>query len=156
MARGAALRALIQRVREASVRVEDRLVAAIGPGLLVLAGVAADDGDAECEWLARKIVALRVFDDAAGVMNRSVTEAHGDILAVSQFTLYASTRKGNRPSWSGAAPPDVAQPRFDAFVAALARELGKRVPTGIFGAAMQVALVNDGPVTIWLDSRSRE
>jgi D-tyrosyl-tRNA(Tyr) deacylase len=106
--------------------------------------------------LARKIVALRVFDDAAGVMNRSVTEARGDILAVSQFTLFASTRKGNRPSWSGAAPPDVAQPRFDALVTALARELGKPVPTGIFGAAMQVALVNDGPVTIWLDSRSRE
>jgi D-tyrosyl-tRNA(Tyr) deacylase len=156
VARETALRALIQRVREASVRVENRLVATIGPGLLVLAGVAPEDGDAEREWLARKIVALRIFDDDAGVMNRSVTEAGGDILAVSQFTLFASTRKGNRPSWSGAAPPEVAQPRFDAFVATLARELGKPVPTGIFGAAMQVALVNDGPVTIWLDSRSRE
>lgn len=138
------------------MRVEDRPVAAIGPGLLVLAGVAADDGEADADWLARKIVALRIFDDDVGVMNRSATDAGGDILAVSQFTLFASTRKGNRPSWSGAAPPDVAQLRFEAFVAALARELGKPVPTGIFGAAMQVALVNDGPVTIWLDSRSRE
>ncbi len=110
------LRALIQRVREASVRVDGRVVGAIGPGLLVLAGVAADDGDAEGDWLARKIVALRIFDDEAGVMNRSVADVRGDILAVSQFTLYASTRKGNRPSWSGAAPPETAQPRFDAFV----------------------------------------
>jgi D-tyrosyl-tRNA(Tyr) deacylase len=152
----AALRALIQRVREASVRVEDRLVGAIGPGLLVLAGVAVDDGDADRDWLARKIVALRIFDDEAGVMNRSVADVGGDILAVSQFTLHASTRKGNRPSWSGAAPPEIAHPGFDAFVSALARELGKPVSTGAFGADMQVALVNDGPVTIWLDSRQRE
>ena len=150
------MRALIQRVREASVRVGDRVVGAIGPGLLVLAGVGADDDPSEGDWLARKIVALRIFDDDAGVMNRSVTEVGGDILAVSQFTLYASTRKGNRPSWSAAAPPELAQPQFDAFVAALARELGKPVSTGVFGAAMQVVLVNDGPVTIWLDARARE
>ena len=122
----------------------------------MLAAVATDDDNADREWLARKIVALRVFDDDAGVMNRSVADIGGAILAVSQFTLFASTRKGARPSWSGAAPPEIARPRFDAFVGALATALGKTVATGEFGAAMQVALVNDGPVTIWLDSRQRE
>jgi D-tyrosyl-tRNA(Tyr) deacylase len=150
------MRALIQRVREAAVRVDGRVVGAIGPGLLVLAAVAADDNDADRDWLARKIVALRIFDDDAGVMNRSVADIGGAILAVSQFTLFASTRKGARPSWSGAAPPEIAQPQFDAFVGTLAAALGKAVPTGEFGAAMQVTLVNDGPVTIGLDSRRRE
>ena len=150
------MRALVQRVREASVTVDGRVVAAIGPGLLVLAGLTEGDGVDDRDWLARKIVHLRLFDDDAGVMNRSVLECGGAVLAVSQFTLYASTRKGNRPSYSAAARPEVAQPGFDAFVAALAAELGKPVPTGVFGALMQVALVNDGPVTIWLDSRGRE
>ena len=150
------MRALVQRVREASVTVDGRVSGAIGPGLLVLAGVTDGDGDDDSEWLARKIVQLRIFDDAAGVMNRSVLECGGAILAVSQFTLYASTRKGNRPSYAGAARPEVAQPRFDAFVATLAVLLGKPVPTGVFGAHMQVALVNDGPVTLALDSRARE
>jgi len=150
------MRVLIQRVREASVTVAGAPVAAIGPGLLVLAGMAADDTDDDRDWLARKIVALRIFNDDAGVMNRSVAQADGALLAVSQFTLYASTRKGNRPSWSAAAAPEIAQPSFDAFVAALERELGKPVPTGMFGADMRVALVNDGPVTIFLDSRRRE
>ncbi len=150
------MRALVQRVREASVAVDGRIVGAIGPGLLVLAGIAGDDGDEDRDWLARKIVALRIFDDDAGTMNRSVVESGGDILAVSQFTLFASTKKGNRPSWSAAAPPEVAAPRFDRFVAALATAQCKPVATGVFGAAMQVALVNDGPVTIWLDSRNRE
>lgn len=150
------MRALIQRVLEATVTVDGALVAAIGPGLLVLAAMAADDTDVDRDWLARKIVALRIFGDDAGVMNRSVAEARGSVLAVSQFTLYASTRKGNRPSWSGAAPPEVAQPAFAAFAAALERELGEPVPTGIFGADMQVALVNDGPVTIFIDTRRRE
>jgi len=150
------MRALVQRVSEAGVRVDGAVVGAIGKGLVVLAGMAADDGDDDIDWIARKIVALRIFDDAAGVMNRSVIETGGDILAVSQFTLYASTRKGNRPSWSGAAPPEIAQPKFTAFVAALARAFGKAVATGVFGAHMQVALVNDGPVTIALDSRQRE
>jgi D-tyrosyl-tRNA(Tyr) deacylase len=150
------VRALVQRVREASVSVDGRVVGAIGPGLLVLAGMARDDGDDDRDWLARKIVALRIFDDDAAVMNRPVVDTGGDILAVSQFTLYASTKKGNRPSWSAAASPEIAEPKFEAFVAALARDLGKPVPTGIFGADMQVALVNDGPVTIWLDSRTRD
>ena len=150
------MRALIQRVREASVAVDGATVAAIGPGLLVLAGIAADDTDEDRDWLARKVVALRIFADDAGVMNRSIADAGGAILAVSQFTLYASTRKGNRPSWSAAAPPAIAQPGFASLVAALARELGRPVATGVFGADMQVALVNDGPVTIWLDSRARE
>ena len=150
------MRALIQRVREARVGVGERTVGAIGPGLLVLAAVAADDADTDREWIARKIVALRIFDDDEGVMNRSVVDIGGAILAVSQFTLYASTRKGARPSWSGAAPPEVARPGFDAFVSALAHSFGKPVATGKFGAAMQVTLTNDGPVTIWLDSRHRE
>ncbi len=150
------MRALIQRVTEAGVRVDGRIVGAIGPGLLVLAGVANGDGPEDREWLARKIVALRIFQDAAGVMNRSVQDVGGEILAVSQFTLFASTRKGNRPSWSAAAPPELAQPAFDAFVATLAAALGRPIATGVFGADMAVALVNDGPVTISIDSRARE
>lgn len=150
------MRVVVQRVLEASVTVDGRITGAIGRGLLVLAGAAPDDTTEDRDWLARKIVQMRVFDDDAGVMNRSVAEVGGGILAVSQFTLYASTRKGNRPSWSGAAPPEVARPMFDAFVASLSRELGRQVPTGVFGAEMRVALVNDGPVTIAIDSRARE
>ena len=150
------MRVVLQRVSQASVTVEGRVTGAIGRGLLVFAGAAADDTAEDRDWLARKVVQLRVFEDDGGVMNRSVAEVAGDLLAVSQFTLYASTRKGNRPSWSGAAPPDVERPMFDAFGATLARELGRPVPTGVFGADMQVALVNDGPVTIAIDSRSRE
>jgi D-aminoacyl-tRNA deacylase len=150
------VRLLVQRVREASVVVDDATVARIGTGLLVLAGVAPDDAADDRGWLARKLVELRVFDDDQGLMNRSVLDVGGDVLAVSQFTLYASTRKGNRPSWSRAAPPGTAAPQFDAFVAVLAARLGRPVATGRFGAHMQVALINDGPVTIWLDSRNRE
>jgi len=150
------MRALVQRVRDARVTVDGRVTGAIGPGLLVLAGMAADDTAGDRDWLVRKVVQMRIFADDAGVMNRSVQDVGGEILAVSQFTLYASTRKGNRPSYSAAAPPDIAAPAFDAFVAALAATLGRPVPTGVFGAHMEVALVNDGPVTIWLDSRSRE
>jgi len=150
------MRAVLQRVSKASVEVGGTIVGAIGPGLLVLAAAASDDGDDDREWLARKIVQLRVFADDQGTMNRSVRDVGGDILAVSQFTLYASTRKGNRPSWSGAAPPEVARPMFDAFVAALVRELGREVATGTFGADMAVALVNDGPVTVFIDSRDRQ
>jgi D-tyrosyl-tRNA(Tyr) deacylase len=150
------MRALIQRVREASVTVEGRVTGAVGHGLLVLAGMAADDTDEDRAWMARKIAQMRIFDDEAGVMNRSVVDVDGGLLVVSQFTLFASTRKGNRPSWSGAAPPQVAQPMVEAFVAELTAAAGRPVATGVFGAMMQVALVNDGPVTIWLDSRAKE
>jgi len=150
------MRALVQRVREARVTIGGHVTGAIGRGLLVLAGVGASDTDDDRDWLARKIVQMRIFDDADGVMNLSVGQAGGGILAVSQFTLFASTRKGNRPSWSNAAPPQVAQAAFDAFVQLLAHDLGGHVATGVFGAMMEVALVNDGPVTIWLDSRARE
>jgi D-aminoacyl-tRNA deacylase len=150
------MRALVQRVSEASVSVEGRRVAAIGHGVLVLCGVHADDDDADIDWLVRKVVTLRIFDDDEGVMNRSLRDTGGEILAVSQFTLYASTRKGARPSYAAAAGPAQAQPRFDALVSALGRELGREVPGGVFGAHMRVALVNDGPVTLWLDSRLRE
>ena len=146
----------MQRVREASVRVDGTVTGEIGPGLLVLVGVRSADTAEDRDWLVRKIVQLRIFSDDAGVMNRSVQDVGGEILAVSQFTLYASTRKGNRPSYSDAAPPAIAAPAFDQFVAALTAALGKPVPTGVFGADMQVALVNDGPVTIWIDSVARE
>jgi D-tyrosyl-tRNA(Tyr) deacylase len=148
------MRAIVQRVRAAAVAVDGRTVGEIGSGLLVLAGFEASDGPADLEWMAGKIVRTRIFADANGIMNRSVAEAGGEILAVSQFTLYASLRKGNRPSWSRAARGDVSRPLFEQFVARLQLELGKPVPTGIFGADMQVSLVNDGPVTLAIDSRA--
>lgn len=147
------MRAVVQRVAAARVEVGGQVVGAIGAGLLVLAGFEADDGDADLDWLSAKVCKLRIFDDAAGVMNRSVVECAGEILAVSQFTLFASTRKGNRPSWGRAAPPQIAQPLFARFVARLSGDLGRQVPTGVFGADMQVHLINDGPVTITLDTR---
>ncbi len=150
------MRALVQRVRQASVSVDGSVAGEIGAGLLVLTGIGVDDTADDVEWTARKLADLRIFDDEGGVMNRSVRDVDGAILAVSQFTLYGSTHKGNRPSWSAAAPPEIARPRFDAFVQALALRIGKPVATGVFGAHMQVALVNDGPVTLWLDSRRRE
>lgn len=150
------MRALVQRVVDASVTVDETVVGAIGRGLLVLAGFAVDDAAGDIGWMANKIVDLRIFDDDAGVMNRSLRETAGSILAVSQFTLYGSIRKGNRPSWSAAAPPEVARPRFEAFVRELEGQLGRSIPTGVFGAHMRVALVNDGPVTIWIDSHRRE
>ncbi len=150
------MRAVAQRVREARVEVGGEVVGAIGAGLLVLLGVALDDRDEDAEWLARKLAGLRIFGDEEGVMNRSVVDAGGALLAVSQFTLHASTRKGNRPSWSAAAPPERARPAFDDFVARLAAAANRPVATGRFGADMRVSLVNDGPVTIVLDSRLRE
>lgn len=146
----------MQRVREARVTVDGRVTGVIGPGLLVLAGMAPDDTPDDRAWLVRKIVQMRIFDDDAGVMNRSVQDVGGAILAVSQFTLYASTRKGNRPSWSRAAPGEVSEPLFARFVATLAAALGKPVPTGSFGADMRVGLVNDGPVTLCIDSKAPE
>ena len=135
--------------------IDGAVVAEIGVGLLVLVGIAPDDAPADRDWLVGKLVDLRIFDDERGAMNRAIGSVGGDVLAVSQFTLFASTRKGKRPSWSGAASPHIAQPLFDDFVGALAARLGKAVPSGVFGAHMQVALVNDGPVTIALDSRDR-
>lgn len=150
------MRVLLQRVREASVTVDGKVSGAIGPGLLLLVGVEASDGDADVEWLVRKVSQLRIFNDDAGVMNRSVLEQGGEVLAVSQFTLFASVKKGNRPSYSRAAKGEISRPRFEQFVARLAETLGKPVATGVFGADMQVALTNDGPVTIWLDSQQAE
>jgi len=150
------MRALLQRVRNASVTVEGSTVGSIGAGMLVLVGIADGDSSDDRDWLAHKLANLRIFDDEAGIMNKSIRDVGGDILAVSQFTLYASTRKGHRPSWSAAARPEIAQPIFDAFLTTLHAALGKSVATGVFGAHMQVTLVNDGPVTIALDSRTRE
>lgn len=150
------MRAVIQRVAEATVRVDVRIVGQIGAGLLVLAGFEETDGDADLEWMAGKIARLRLFADDAGVMNLSVLETGGDVLAVSQFTLYASVKKGNRPSWSRAATAEISRPLFDRFVTRLSATLGKPVPTGEFGADMQVSLVNDGPVTLTIDSKAPE
>jgi len=150
------MRALVQRVASARVEVGGEVVGAIGPGLLVFAGFADDDGEADLAWLSAKLCRLRIFDDAAGVMNRSVVDSGGEVLAVSQFTLFASVKKGNRPSWSRAARAEVSQPLFDRFVRLLERDLGRSVPTGVFGADMQVQLVNDGPITIAIDSRNPE
>jgi len=150
------VRVIVQRVSAARVEVAGEVVASIAAGLLVLAGFEESDDDAQLAWMSAKLARLRIFSDAAGVMNRSVVEAGGEVLAVSQFTLFASMKKGNRPSWSRAARPEISQPLFASFVARLEGELGRRVPTGVFGADMQVHLVNDGPVTIALDSRHPE
>lgn len=150
------MRVVIQRVSQASVSVEGREVSRIGRGLLVLLGVETYDTQADIEWLAAKTVALRIFPDDNGVMNRSVAETGGEILVVSQFTLTASTRKGNRPAYVRAAGKDIAVPLYEDFCNRISSLLGKGVPTGIFGADMQVALVNDGPVTIIIDSKLRE
>ena len=150
------MRVVVQRVKQASVAVDGKICGKIETGLLVLAGFAADDGPADLAWMTGKLARLRLFADQAGVMNRSVAEVGGEVLAVSQFTLYASVKKGNRPSWSRAAPGEVSRPLFERFVAGLERELGRPVATGVFGADMQVALVNDGPVTLAIDSRAPE
>lgn len=150
------MRVLVQRVVSARVEVNAEIVGAIGAGLLLLAGFEEADGEDDLAWMSAKLVRLRIFSDEAGVMNRSVLDAGGEVLAVSQFTLFASTRKGNRPSWSRAARPEVSQPLFQRFVQRLESELERPVPTGIFGADMQVHLINDGPVTISLDSRRPE
>jgi D-tyrosyl-tRNA(Tyr) deacylase len=150
------MRALVQRVSEAKVSVAGETCGQIAAGLLLLVGVEEVDTQQDIDWLVRKISQLRIFNDDAGVMNRSLLECGGEVLAVSQFTLFASTRKGNRPSYSRAARGDISRPLFEQFVASMALVLGKAVPTGVFGADMQVSLVNDGPVTILLDSRQPE
>jgi D-tyrosyl-tRNA(Tyr) deacylase len=149
------MRVVAQRVVSAGVEVEDRCVGAIGPGLLVLVGFEECDGEDDLAWMSGKLSRLRIFDDEAGVMNRSIVEAGGEILAVSQFTLFASVKKGNRPSWNRAAPPAISRPLFERFVQRLETDLGRPVPSGIFGADMRVRLINDGPVTLIIDSAER-
>lgn len=146
------MRAVIQRVREASVRVNGSLYSSIGAGLLVLLGVAPEDGDAEVAWMVRKVLNLRVFEDGEGKMNLSVQDTGGDLLFVSQFTLYADTSRGNRPGFSCSAPFGKAQDIYKRFVEAIRSECSLRVETGSFGAQMQVSLVNDGPVTLIVDT----
>ena len=150
------MRVVIQRVTEARVCIGGTVKGVIQNGLVVLLAVGMADAAADIEWLSGKIVRLRVFDDENGVMNRSVREAQGDILLVSQFTLFASTKKGNRPSYSLAAPPEIAVPLYEQFVVRLTQDLGKPIATGEFAAQMQVSLTNDGPVTIIIDSKGRE
>lgn len=146
--------ALVQRVREASVTVGGEVVGAIGPGLLVLLGVHRTDTEAEAAWVAKKVADLRIFPDEEGKMNRSLRDTGGEALVVSQFTLYGDARKGNRPSFVASAPPEQAEALYEDFVAALSQRLGKPVPTGVFGAMMDVRLTNDGPVTLWVERRS--
>jgi len=150
------MRAVIQRVTQASVTVDGKITGEIGPGLLVLVGIEDADGQEDLTWLSNKITNLRIFGDEAGVMNLSVKETGGDILLVSQFTLHASTKKGNRPSYIRASKPDIAIPMYEKMIAQLGQDLGKPVQTGIFGADMKVALLNDGPVTITIDTQARE
>jgi|SRR5215469_9073799 len=150
------MRAVVQRVSRANVSIDGAVKAAIQTGLLVLLAVEEADTAEDIEWLSGKLVRLRIFNDQNGVMNCSVQEVSGNILLVSQFTLFASTKKGNRPSYSRSAKPEVAVPLYERFIARLAQDLGRPVQTGEFGANMVVSLVNDGPVTIIIDSKSRE
>ena len=150
------MRLVIQRVREASVLIEGVVEGRIGAGLLVLCGIAVGDRVEDVEWLAQKVVSMRLFSDAEGKMNRSVRDVGGGVLVISQFTLHASTRKGNRPSFLGAARPEEAVPLYEGFLERVEAGLGRPVERGRFGADMQVSLVNDGPVTLCVDSRQRE
>ena len=150
------MRVVIQHVVEASVSIGGTVTAAIGPGLMILLGICEEDGPGDIDWLVHKIAGLRVFDDADGVMNVDIRDAGGDALVVSQFTLLASTKKGNRPSYIRAARPEMAIPMYEQFCSALEAALGKPVPTGTFGADMQVSLINDGPVTICIDTKNKD
>ena len=150
------MRTVIQRVQSASVTIDGEIKSAIGKGLLIFLGIEDKDSEADIEWLVKKIVNLRIFDDENGVMNRSVIEIGGEVLVVSQFTLMASTKKGNRPSYIKASKPEKSVPLYESFCDELALQLGKEIKTGEFGADMKVELLNDGPVTIWIDSQSKE
>jgi len=150
------MRTVIQRVSQASVKIDGQIKGEISTGLLVLLGIEEADSDDDIEWLSGKIVRLRVFPDRNGVMNLSIAEAGGDILLISQFTLHASTRKGNRPSYIRAAKPETAIPLYEKFIHQLEKDLGKTVQTGRFGAMMQVSLINDGPVTLVMDTKNKE
>ncbi|MDO6519145.1 D-aminoacyl-tRNA deacylase [Zobellia galactanivorans] len=150
------MRAIIQRVSRASVRVDGQIISEIRNGLLILLGIEDADGPEDIEWLSRKIVNLRIFNDANGVMNESLKAVGGDAIVVSQFTLHAATKKGNRPSYIKASKPDVAIPLYEKFVQQMEVDLGKKIGTGIFGADMKVDLLNDGPVTIAIDTKNKE
>ena len=150
------MRVVIQRVSSASVIADGMAAGAINKGLMILLGIEDADGFEDVEWLSKKIVQLRIFNDEEGVMNRSLRDVGGRVLLISQFTLHASTKKGNRPSYIKAAKPEYAIPLYESMIKCLEKELGKKIATGVFGADMQVSLVNDGPVTIWIDSKNRE
>ncbi|MEN9875727.1 MAG: D-tyrosyl-tRNA(Tyr) deacylase [Bacteroidota bacterium] len=150
------MKVVLQRVTSASVTVEDKIVGEIQKGIVVLVGIEDADSQEDIDWLVGKITQLRIFGDENGVMNLSVEEVNGDVLVVSQFTLHAATKKGNRPSYIKAARPEVAIPMYEKFVSSLETKLSKKVATGIFGADMKVALLNDGPVTIIIDSKNKE
>ena len=150
------MRAVIQRVSEASVTVEGAIIGQIQRGLMVLVGIVNEDDTSDIEWLSNKIIHMRIFEDENGVMNKSLIEVGGEILLVSQFTLHASTKKGNRPSYIAAAKPDISIPIYEAMIQQLEKDLGASIQTGKFGADMKVALINDGPVTISIDSKNKE
>ncbi len=150
------MRLVIQRVTQASVTIDGEVKSQIGPGLMILMGVCEEDTDEDVEWLVRKVVNLRIFDDENGVMNRPVTDVGEQVMVVSQFTLFASYKKGNRPSWIKAAKPDISIPLYRLFCQRLSEALGQPVATGEFGAYMKVQLVNDGPVTICMDTKNKE
>jgi D-tyrosyl-tRNA(Tyr) deacylase len=150
------MRAVIQRVSEASVKVDGNICGAIGKGLLVFFGIEDADSQEDIEWLSNKIIQLRIFEDTVGVMNISLNDIQGDILLVSQFTLHASTKKGNRPSYIRASKPEIAEPMYESMINQLEKDLGKKISCGIFGADMKVSLLNDGPVTIIIDSKNKE
>ena len=150
------MRTVVQRVRHASVTIDGQCVASIGQGMLLLVGFEDADEPNDLEWMAQKVANLRIFDDADGVINRSVKDVDGELLVVSQFTLYASVKKGNRPSYIRAAKPDVAIPLYESFCETMSLQVGREVKTGIFGADMKVSLLNDGPVTIVIDTKHKE
>lgn len=150
------MRILIQRVKKASVSIDNCIKSMINNGLLILIGIEEEDGDEDIEWLVKKSVNLRIFDDEQGIMNKSIIDSGGDVLAVSQFTLMASTKKGNRPSYIKAAKPEISVPLYEKFCRTMECALNKPIMTGVFGADMQVELINDGPVTIFIDSKNRE
>ena len=150
------MRVLIQRASGASVTIDDKIHGEIKGGLVVLLGIEAEDTQEDIAWLVRKIIALRIFSDADGKMNHSIADIEGEFLIISQFTLHASTKKGNRPSYIKAARPEIAIPLYEEFIRILRKESSLNVETGVFGADMKVQLINDGPVTIWIDSKNRE
>ena len=150
------MRVVIQRVRHARIRIQKNEERSIGPGILILLGIEDNDTAEDRDWLCSKISKLRIFDDENGTMNHSLMDVGGDIMVVSQFTLHASTKKGNRPSWIRAAAPDIAEPMYHSFVRALTQNTGKDIITGEFGAHMEISLLNDGPVTLFIDTKNKE